>query len=86
MWYEILPSLGLVYVFITAPHITNRAINWFFYNGKVRICKNAIWNWKVFAWIAESFTSVFAPPAGAANTPPAGAADTPPGQIPTLTA
>jgi len=34
MWYEILPSLGLVYVFITIPPFASRVSNWFLLNKK----------------------------------------------------
>ena len=35
MWYEILPSAGIVFAAIAIPGMAGKMYNYFFYNGKV---------------------------------------------------
>ena len=44
MWYEILPSLGLVVVFVAIPPYASKVINYFTQNGKVCMMFSA-WFW-----------------------------------------
>ena len=37
MWYEILPTISLIYVFLTVPSFTAWGVNKLFYNRKVRV-------------------------------------------------
>merc|ERR1712062_663332 len=34
MWYEILPSLGILYVCLIVPPYASKGMNWLFNNGK----------------------------------------------------